>query len=325
MSTFGKLLKQAKAQILRQQKDSFMVPSPHILSFDVEDWPQSTLDHRLPIGDRVVSNTLALLELLDETKTRATFFVLGKVAEKHPQLARDIARAGHEVGTHGYSHESLESMTGQQFREELHRSVELLKQQTGEPVYGHRAADFSISSRRLFFLEYLLAEGLSYDSSIFPIRHPRYGVNNARRYPHLIRCASRRTLLEFPPATMKLGGVVLPGAGGGYFRLLPYWWTDFTIRSMERAQYAATCYFHPYEIDDAELCNLPYPIPPILRFSQFLNRASVTPKLRRLLSSYRFTTMIEAGRNLKEEQLQIGLDLAILPIRYGNSNHQLRR
>ncbi len=296
--------------------------SRHILTVDVEDWPQSTLDHSLPIGDRVVANTLALLEIFEEANVRGTFFVLGKVAEKHPTLAVKIARAGHEVATHGYSHESLETMTGRRFKEELHRSIELLREQTGEPVYGHRAADFSISARRLYFLEYLLEEGLTYDSSIFPIRHARYGVSGAHRYPHLIRCASRRTLVEFPPATMKLGGVALTGVGGGYFRVLPYWWTKCTLRSFERAQYAATCYFHPYEIDALELRDLPYPVPPVLRFSEFLNRGSVTTKLRRLLSSYRFTTMIEACRNLNADRLQVALDLGILPHSYGNVANQ---
>jgi polysaccharide deacetylase family protein (PEP-CTERM system associated) len=295
-----------------------MIQPSHILTVDVEDWPQSTLDHSLPIGDRVVSNTRALLELFAETGARATFFVLGKVAEKHPELAQEIARASHEVATHGYSHESLESMTAGQFKEELHKSVAILQEQTGEAVYGHRAADFSISSRRFYFLEYLLEQGLTYDSSIFPIMHPRYGVAGAHRYPHLIRCASRQMLIEFPPATTKIAGVVLPGAGGGYFRLLPYWWTAFTIRRMERAQSAATCYFHPYEIDDMELRNLPHPVPPLLRFSQFFNRGSVPAKLRRLLSDYRFTTMIEAARSLKQDQLRVGLDLAVFPNRYGN-------
>jgi polysaccharide deacetylase family protein (PEP-CTERM system associated) len=290
----------------------------HILTVDVEDWPQSTLDHSLPISERVVANTHAILELLDEARARATFFVLGKVAEKHPSLARDIARAGHEVATHGYSHESLQAMTATQFKSELHRSVEILKDQTGLPVHGHRAADFSISERRLYFLEFVAQEGLSYDSSIFPIRHLRYGISDALRRPHLIRCASRDLLVEFPLATVKFGNLVLPGAGGGYFRLFPYWWTQYTIRDMERAQYPATCYFHPYEIDDAELKQLPHRVPPSLRLSQFLNRKTVKSKLRRLLKEFSFTTMIDACRSLDRDNLPFALDLAVLPIHYGN-------
>jgi len=292
----------------------------HILTIDVEDWPQSTLDHSLPIGERVVANTHAFLELFAETGTRATFFVLGKVAEKHPMLARDIAAAGHEVATHGYSHESLETMTRVEFKAELHRSVEILKEQTGLPVHGHRAADFSISAQRLYFLEIMVQEGLSYDSSIFPIWHPRYGISGAWRHPHLIRCASRDLLAEFPPATVKFGPVVIPGAGGGYFRLFPYWWTQLIIRGIERSHYPATCYLHPYEIDDDEINHIPRPIPTILRISQFMCRKNVKGKLRRMLTDFTFRTMIDACRSLNRDGLPIALDLAVLPIRYGN-NH----
>jgi polysaccharide deacetylase family protein (PEP-CTERM system associated) len=301
-----------------------MTRTAHILTIDVEDWPQSTLDHSLPISERVVANTLAFLELLDEAGARGTFFVLGKVAEKHTRLVAEIARAGHEVATHGYSHESVETMTGKCFKEELHKSVELLKEQTGAPVYGHRAADFSISSRRLHFLEYLLLEGLTYDSSIFPIRHPRYGVSGAHRHPHLIRCASRRLLMEFPPATVKLGGLVLPSAGGGYFRFFPYWWTQFTLHTIERSRFPTTCYFHPYEIDDKEIEEIPYEVPIGLRLSQFSKRGTVRAKLRRLLQDFRFTTMIEAYRSLDQEKLTVALDLAVLPIRYRNVSGDAR-
>jgi polysaccharide deacetylase family protein (PEP-CTERM system associated) len=295
-----------------------MMNSTHILTVDVEDWPQSTLDHGLPISERVVGNTRALLELFEEAGARATFFILGKVAEKYPALAREIAQAGHEVATHGYSHESLETMTVGQFRAELRRSVELLKDQTGLPVHGHRAADFSISERRLFFLEFLLQEGLTYDSSIFPVRHPRYGVRGACRFPHLIRCASRGVLMEFPPATVKFARFVVPGAGGGYFRLFPYWWTELTLKRIEGSMLPATCYFHPYEIDEQELREIPYEVPRLLRFSQFLNRGSVKEKLRRMLKDFHFTTMIDACRSLNWEELPVALDLSMLPIRYGN-------
>ena len=230
-----------------------MMQAYHLLTVDVEDWPQSTLNHTLPIGKRVVDNTHAMLELLDEAKVRGTFFMLGKVAEVHPTLASEIVAAGHEIGTHGYSHESVEAMPVARFREELHRSVETLRQQTGQPVLGHRAADFSISAQSLHLLEYLSAEGLTYDSSIFPIRHPRYGVSGAWRIPHYIRCASGRMLIEFPLTTLRVARLVLPAAGGGYFRLFPYWWTRMALRTLERQGVSATVYLHPYEIDVTEL------------------------------------------------------------------------
>ena len=288
----------------------------HIMTVDVEDWPQSTLDHSLPISDRVVANTHVLLELLDDAGVRATFFVQGKVAEAHPNLAREIEAAGHEVGTHGYSHESVEEMPVSQFKEELHRSVEILRQQTGYPVLGHRAADFSISGRSLHLLEQLAEEGLAYDSSIFPVRHPRYGVPDAWRRPHRIVCASGRILVEFPPATVRLANMTFPVAGGGYLRLFPYLWTHFGLRMLEREGSSATCYIHPYELDTCEMDEIPYTVPRFLRWSQKTNRRSVRRKLKKLLSAFRFCTMAEASRNLAARQMAVGLDLGKSPIAY---------
>ncbi len=289
----------------------------HLLSVDVEDWPQSTLDHALPISDRVVANTHVLLELLAEVGVHSTFFVLGKVAEAHPDLAREIATAGHEVGTHGYSHESVEAIPVARFREELHRSVETLRQQTGQPVLGHRAADFSISERSLHLLDHLDAEGLTYDSSIFPVRHPRYGVPGAWRGPHRVRCTSGRLLIEFPLSTVHLGGMVLPAAGGGYLRLFPYGWTRLALRTSQREGCPATCYIHPYELDMTEMAEIPYRVPILLRLSQGSNRRSVRSKLRRLLTEFRFRPMAEACQVLQGDHLPVALDLGKPPVAYG--------
>lgn len=293
-----------------------MIQPFHILTVDVEDWPQSNLNHALPIGARVVANTHTLLELLTEAGVRATFFVLGRVSQAHPTLAQEIAAAGHEIGTHGYSHESIETMPVSRFREELHRSVEMLRQQTGQPVLGHRAADFSISPHSFHLLENLVKEGLVYDSSIFPVRHPRYGVPGAWRTPHRIQCALGQMLVEFPLATVRLARLVLPAAGGGYLRLFPYWWTRLSLRILERHGSPATCYIHPYEMDSSELDEIPYRVPTLLRWSQGANRQSVGPKLRRLLSEFRFVTMGEACKELGVEHLAIGLDLNRSPVAY---------
>lgn len=293
-----------------------MISAFHLLTVDVEDWQQSTLNHALPVGPRVVSNTHALLDLLAEAGVRATFFVLGRVAEIHTTLVREIAAAGHEIGTHGHSHEAIGAMPEAQFREELHRSVHTLRQQSGQPVYGHRAADFSISGRSLHLLEHLAEEGLAYDSSLFPIRHPRYGVPLAWRMPHRIRCASGRVLIEFPLATVRVAHIALPVAGGGYFRLFPYWLTRLALWTLEREGFPAAFYFHPYELDVAEMRELPYPIPAFLRWSQGINRRRVRPKLRRLLTDFRFVTMGAAYEGLDVEHLAIGLDLTKSPLAY---------
>jgi polysaccharide deacetylase family protein (PEP-CTERM system associated) len=286
------------------------------MSVDVEDWPQSTLDQSLSISDRVVANTHGLLELMDDAGVKGTFFVLGKVTETYPNLVRAIADAGHEIGTHGYSHRSVERMPVKTFREELHRSVELLKQVVGGPILGHRAADFSISRRSLHLLEILAEEGLTYDSSIFPIRHPRYGVPDAWRHPHGVRCANGRTLVEFPLPTILLANMAVPVAGGGYLRLFPYFWTHFALRTLEREGSAAACYLHPYEIDPLEMTTIPHKVPILLRLSQGANRQSVRGKLRKLLSTFRFSTMAGACDSLNSGRLEIGLDLGKFPARY---------
>lgn len=288
----------------------------HMLTVDVEDWPQSTFDHSLPISNRVVTNTHILLEILAKHGKQATFFILGKVAEVHPTLAREIAEAGHEIGTHGYSHHAIESLPRKIFQEELHRSVDILRQQIGKPILGHRAADFSISNHSLYLLEDMATEGLMYDSSIFPIRHPRYGVPEAWRKPHGIQCQSGKILLEFPVATFQLGNMRVPGAGGGYLRLFPYWWTKFTVRKLENEGYPATCYMHPYELDPREMQEIPYEIPFMLRLNQGLNRKSVKPKLEKLLSQYSFITMAEAAQRMQSKKITIGLDLRVSPLSY---------
>jgi len=292
-----------------------MISSSHLLTVDVEDWPQSTLDHDLPIGDRVVTNTQRLLEILAQNRVRGTFFVLGRVAERHRRLSFEIAAAGHEVATHGYSHESVEDMPIKRFKEELHRSVEVLRQQIGKPILGHRAADFSISERSLSILECLVEEGLIYDSSIFPIQHPRYGIPGACRRPHLVRASSKALLVEFPLPTIGFGPLTLPVAGGGYFRCFPYWWTKRALGMIGAEGSTAACYLHPYELDTAELNETPYRIPTSLRWSQFTNRRSVRSKLARLLKDFRFLTMGEACKQMRAN-LQIALDLERCPISY---------
>jgi polysaccharide deacetylase family protein (PEP-CTERM system associated) len=294
----------------------------HLFTVDVEDWPQSTLDHSLPIGDRVVTNTHGVLELLAEAGSAATFFVLGKVAEAYPTLIREIAGAGHEVATHGYSHRAVERMPPALFRDELHRSVDLLRQLTGLPVLGHRAADFSISARSLHLLELVAEEGLLYDSSVFPVWTPRYGIPGAWRHPHRVRCASGKTLVEFPLATIPVSRTALPAAGGGYLRLFPYWWTRLAFHTLEREGSPATCFVHPYEIDTSELNEIPYRVPALLRWTQNTNRRSVRRKLRRLLSAFRFGTMANACRQWRPETLDVALDLGTFPVEY--QRHPLR-
>lgn len=301
-----------------QDREEFSLREPfHFFSVDVEDWPQSTLNHSLPIGNRVVANTETLLDMMAEHGVKGTFFVLGKVAEKYPSLVKSIAKAGHEVGTHGYSHEPLDKMPLVKFREELHKSVDLLRQQAGEPILGHRAADFSISRSALHLFDVMEQEGIVYDSSIFPIRHPRYGIADAWRVPHLIQCSSGRTITEVPLATIQWGRMVLPGAGGGYLRLLPYWWTDRIFTDLETEGHPTACYMHPYELDVTELKEISYEVPLVLYWSQSANRKTVRSKLKKLFAKRRFVTMAEfCGRSETKQQLRTALDISKPSPRY---------
>lgn len=263
-----------------------MIATHNILSFDVEDWPQSTLNHDLPITARVRENTLRVLDLIEPAGARGTFFVLGLVAEKFPDLVREIAQRGHEVASHGYSHRPVYAMTPERFRDDLRASIAAIESAAGVRVVGFRAPDFSISSSALWALGILAREGLRYDSSIFPISGPRYGIRAAFQAPCLVRCDDGASLIEFPMTTTEYLGFRLPAAGGGYFRLWPYAHTRVAITRLNRDGHPATTYFHPYETDAREFRESPHAIPFSLRLSQGMGRAGMPRRLQRLLTEF---------------------------------------
>jgi polysaccharide deacetylase family protein (PEP-CTERM system associated) len=256
----------------------------HALTVDVEDWPQSTLDHALPITERAVRNTHQLLDVLREAGVKATFFVLGLLAEKFPRLVADIAAEGHEVGSHGYSHKAVFDIGPDAFEDELNRSVGLLEDITGARVRGYRAPDFSVTERSLWALDIMAAHGLEYDSSIFPMKLRRYGIDGARRRIHHLD----NGLVEVPMSTVNFGGRLWPVGGGGYFRLYPYQLTRVAVRRLEREGQPAIVYLHPYELDPAELREIEHPVSARTRLTQGLNRRFVRPRLQRLLKEFRF-------------------------------------
>ena len=260
-----------------------------ILTVDVEDWGQSTLDQDLPITGRVVENTRCMLELCAGCAARGTFFVLGLVAERFPALVREIEQAGHEVATHGASHRAVKDLGRAGFRKDVRRSIRAIQDASGRSVFGYRAPDFSISESELWALEILAEEGLRYDSSIFPFRGPRYGIPQAFRHPFLVQCRANPRFAEFPLATLEVAGVRLPVAGGGYFRLLPYVLTRRALDRLRRSGVPFTCYFHPYELNVGELTQPPFPVPLSLRVSQRLGRGRVAGRLRRLFRDFHWT------------------------------------
>jgi len=265
------------------------------MSIDVEDYFHvSVFDGIVPrtewerMESRVVANTTRLLEIFDEFSVRSTFFVLGWVAERHPDLVRAIAGRGHEVASHGYAHRLVYDQTPAAFRADVRRAKQLLEDASGRPVVGYRAPSHSITARSLWALDVLLEEGYQYDSSIFPIRHDRYGIPLSGRQPYAIE-RNGGTLVEMPGSTTQLGPLNLPVAGGGYFRILPYWWTRWGIDRVNRLERRPVVfYLHPWEID---------PEQPRLRagslgqFRHYRNLHLTELRLRRLLREFRFDTV----------------------------------
>ena len=230
------------------------------MSVDVEDYFQvENFSHRVPRHEwgqypsRVSDNTRRLLDLFDEHHTKATFFVLGWVAERFSELVRDIHRRGHEVGCHSYYHRLVYTLTPDEFREDTHRCKSLLEDLTGEPVHGYRAPTYSITSRNFWALDVLVDLGFTYDSSVFPVHHDRYGVPEFPRWPvaDFITPGGQK-IHEFPLTTFRLGHLNFPAAGGGYLRILPEQWTHHGVRAANRDGRPAIVYLHPWEIDDGQ-------------------------------------------------------------------------
>lgn len=266
------------------------------LSFDVEDYFQvSALAGVVERSSwemtprRVARNTDLILEVLEAANTRATFFFLGWVAEREPQLVRQVVAAGHEIACHGYSHRLVYEQTPAAFREETLRSKALLEDQAQVPVLGYRAASYSITRRSLWALDTLVETGFVYDSSIFPVRHDLYGIPDAPRAPHLIPRESG-ALIEFPPSTVQLPGTRLPVAGGGYFRIFPYGVTRWAVRRINREGLPFIFYLHPWEVDPAQ--------PRVRvgwrsRFRHYTNLDQSEARLRRLVGEFRFASARE--------------------------------
>jgi polysaccharide deacetylase family protein (PEP-CTERM system associated) len=261
------------------------------LTVDVEDYyhveafAHVVREHGSRWEPRVEPNTHRLLDLFQRRGVRATFFVLGRVAVQHPRLVREIARAGHEVASHGFGHELICRQTPAAFRDDVRRGKRVLEDAVGGAVEGYRAPSFSIVRESLWALDVLIDEGFRYDSSIFPVYHDRYGLPDAPRFPHLIRRPGG-TIVELPPSTIAVGRVNLPIAGGGYFRLLPYWVFRWGLRRINlREGQVAVFFIHPWEVDPTQPA-MPGPTLDVWRHR--LNLGRTMSRLDRLLSDFRF-------------------------------------
>ncbi|MGA8096707.1 MAG: XrtA system polysaccharide deacetylase [Steroidobacteraceae bacterium] len=245
-----------------------------------DSWPQQEY--------RVEGNTERLLELLAERDVHGTFFVLGWVAERSPGLVRRIAAAGHEIACHGYSHQLIYRQSRQEFREETARAKGLLEDSIGQPVLGYRAASFSIIRDTLWALDDLIDLGFHYDSSIFAIRHDRYGIPDASPLPGRVTAPSGRSILEFPMAPANFFGLKVPVTGGGYFRIFPYRLTLAGLRQINAAGRPFAFYLHPWEIDPGQPR---ISVGAVSRFRHYSNLSRCQDRLRRLLQEFAFAPM----------------------------------
>ena len=268
------------------------------LTIDVEDYYHvSAFEAVVPFADweryesRVEKNTHHILDLLDAYTTKATFFVLGWVVERHPGLIRTLVARGHEVASHGYAHRRVYTQTPELFRTETQRSKRLLEDTLGQPIRGYRAASYSITVQSLWALDVLREEGFVYDSSIFPIRHDLYGIPSHPRFCSMISGPSGSPLVEFPLSTLRLGGTNFPIAGGGYLRLFPYAYTRWGIRYLNRREgQPGVVYLHPWELDPEQPR---LPAGKLSRFRHYTNLHKMEERFVRLLQDFSFGTMSE--------------------------------
>jgi len=245
-----------------------------------EDWPT--------FESRVEKNTGRLLDILDEYGVKGTFFVLGWEAEQRPRMIEEIVARGHEIGSHGYRHRLVYSMTPTECRDDILRSKELLERITDAPVAGFRAASYSIVAESLWCLDVLIDAGFTYDSSIFPIHHDRYGIPGAPRFPHVLE-RPRGRIVEFPLSTVQRFGLTCPIAGGAYLRFLPSRVMRSGIRRINEVEkQPAIIYLHPWEIDPGQP-RLAAPLKSRLR--HYTNLGQTESKLRRLLAEFSFGTV----------------------------------
>ncbi len=214
--------------------------------------------------------------------------MLGWVAEQYPQLVRDIAACGHEIACHGFSHRLVYEQSAEEFYQETLHAKNLLQEITGSAVLGYRAASYSIVRKSLWALDILVELGFVYDSSIFPVRHDRYGIPNAERAPHRMATPTGKSIVEWPLATARILGFRLAVAGGGYFRLLPYWLSRWGLASINRRELRPfVFYLHPWEIDPAQpRVSASW----LSRFRHYTNLGKCEERLRRLLGEFRFGT-----------------------------------
>ena len=262
------------------------------LTIDVEDWFHILdLDNGYKLEDydrlesRVEKNTDTLLRILDDFRVKGTFFTLGWVAEKFPDLVKKIHKNGHEIASHGYAHVLGYEMTPEEFKDDVLKSLQILEGLTGEKVLGVRVAGASVKRDNLWALDALLDLGIKYDSSIYPDVRGHGGLPGASRFPSSFETPTGRKIFEIPFSCLNLFGKKIGFAGGGYLRLFPYTLIKVGVNQYNQCGHPVCVYLHPREIDPTH----PRMKMPIYRhFKSYINLHSTEKKLRALLSDFRF-------------------------------------
>jgi polysaccharide deacetylase family protein (PEP-CTERM system associated) len=293
----------------RYTDSAVAVPPTHIISVDVEDYfmveafaGTVSRDSWESRPSRVAMSTLRVLDLFDKHNVKGTFFFVGWVAHKFPDLVREVHRRGHELACHSYWHRTVYSLTPDEFREDTRAAVREIEDAAGVKVFGYRAPSWSITKDCLWALDILAEEGFTYDSSIYPIHHDLYGVPGAQRFPYEHPLKDGQSLLEFPPATVRLMGQNLPCAGGGYLRIFPLSYTHWAFRKFQEAyRERVIVYFHPWELDPDQ--------PRIQeklksRLRHYTNLGEMTHRLEILLQTYSFQPFGELAGVRTDSALQ---------------------
>jgi len=292
----------------------------HAMTIDVEDYfhvaalsnvvRPSQWDQQ---PSRVVNNTHKILQLFEEKKIRGTFFVLGWVAERYPELVKEISALGHEVASHGYSHQLIYSQTPELFRAETHRSKQILEDLSQAPILGYRAASYSITKKSLWALDILTELGFTWDSSIFPVYHDNYGIPDTPNEPYQIKTRNGLMLTEFPLTAAKFAGLNIPAAGGGYFRQFPYPLFKLLFqRASQGNRVPKIFYLHPWEVDpDQPRFN---EASWFSRFRHYTNLHRCEARLNRLIDDFEFGTLSDSLQSFKPTETYTNMESALIKL-----------
>jgi polysaccharide deacetylase family protein (PEP-CTERM system associated) len=283
------------------------------LSIDWEDFGQLLGRDRsgvltAPLPKTIDRQTDIMLQMLNETGKKATFFILGMLAQHRPDLVKKIAAEGHEIGLHGQFHINMRKLSREQAYNDINESKKLVTDIIGAPVFGYRAPYFSIDETNLYVLEVLTELGLIYDSSIFPIKLKRYGIANFKKEDALYMLPNGKEIVELPLTVAPFRGKDIPIAGGGYIRAFPKFFLNRMFRKLNHNQQDVMLYMHPYEFDSKRIdCSTNYPDNKnysgaktfLINLRWNLFRSTISNKIKSLLKQYEFTTCLKKAEYVK--------------------------